>query len=817
MKYKFIYLFILCTTISILSACSQAGGQTTNENYLPSSVTQNNEYGLLNSIGDDVAISRALAARMIALAFSNINDINWADRVISFSDTLPNFWYDKYINMVYTLGFLSGDGYNFFPHNPLTLEQAQHVLDRINPNNSIRIQLTDENRLWAISYALWVELFVQTLQSISNEQDLQAGFGLDIKNVIVLITAENNSLLSHGHIITSTGHMHSQGFAMGSYIDKEITVLTKENHILAILDVYNYSPIIYNAYIVNVNYNNVSIFSGGAQRSYPLQVNELTAHATSGSIADIRLVNGYAEIMNTNVLSVSGVIQQVNYDAIALENHGILPTHSDFKIYNTMDVEVSWGNLSNLVIGYNVADFVIRDGKILAAIISRRPTPEHIRVVLSTTGFGGYLHSTVELFSPTGFSLYMGEHIQEFYPNQRLTLSPLENTHFFTTEYSNRIIIVPKNEGKTEIASITRNWPSGQSPQYRGIIEITRREHGFVIVNQINIEQYLYAVIPSEMPTSFGLVAAKVQAITARSYAYNQFFANRFYAYGGNVDDSTASQVYNNTPETELAIMATNETRGKLLTYRGSVINANFFSTSAGITANSSDVWINMDTLQFDRQTPPYLRSVRQYLNSNFGDLSQEDNAYIFFTNTEIESYDDNSPWFRWNFFVTNSQLSNIINTNVSRIYNQSPQLVKTLNDFGQFISSSINSIGNFQSMSVYSRGEGGNIRELVITGSENTILVRTEYLIRHLLAPIHPDGIVLNLHNSSPITNNFMLPSTFMTFYATQNGVNFFGGGFGHGVGMSQHGVLGMVNRGYDYIDILSHFYPGAVLSTTN
>jgi stage II sporulation protein D len=59
------------------------------------------------------------------------------------------------------------------------------------------------------------------------------------------------------------------------------------------------------------------------------------------------------------------------------------------------------------------------------------------------------------------------------------------------------------------------------------------------------------------------------------------------------------------------------------------------------------------------------------------------------------------------------------------------------------------------------------------------------------------------------------MLPSTVMVFEETEGGLAFFGGGFGHGAGMSQHGVVGMVERGYTHEEILAHFYPGAVLIT--
>ena len=785
--------FLFIGFILFLAACSPGDfGEEAAEVFLAEAPP-----GIVTLAADNIPISRASAARMIALAFSDPQSIDWADRIIGFMDTSPTSWYDRYINMAYSLGHFSGAGRYFHPTESLTLRQAQTLLDRINPNNPIRIQITEENENRPISYALWVDLFVQSLESMGGF----SSFGLSQQNIIVLITPENFPNLPHGHIITDAGHIRASGHMLEAYIDQEIAILQKGNHLVAILGIYSLSPILQNAYIVESSSDSLSVFVGGAQRVFE----NFGAGIPAGSIADIRIESGRAEILEVFPNRIYGIVSSADNSSIAIENHGNLPLHPNFRIYDVMANNIQVSNISQLTIGYNVADFVLRDGSIAAAIISRRATPEHIRVLLNTTGFTSRIHPIVELTSAYGFIVYNGVEAIEFGAEERIVFSPLENMHMFD---SNRISIIPNNAGTIQILSISRNWPGGQSPKYRGIIEISRREYGFVLVNQLGLEEYLYGVIPSEMPTSFGLVAAKVQAITARSYAYNQLFANRFHAYGANVDDSTASQVYNNIPETETSIIAVNETRGQLLTYNGGVVNANFFSTSAGHTANSSDVWINGDTLQFDRFQPPYLLGIPQYIDGNFGNLSIEANALAFFIATP-ESYDSVSPWFRWNFFASESELTHVINSNLRRVYEMSPHLVKTLQN-GQFVSIPTDSIGSFISMEVISRGVGGNIRELLLAGSSSTVKIRTEYLIRHALAPA---GLTIARHEADPVSNFFMLPSSFFAFEEMAGGLQFWGGGFGHGVGMSQHGVYGMVARGYSYNEILAHFYPGAIV----
>jgi stage II sporulation protein D len=806
----------------------------------------------LTPVGDDIPISRGLMAKMIALTFAELKDINEAARVIGFNDTEPQDWYDKYINKAYTLGYLSGIGASFFPESPLTLEQAQFILDRLDPNNAIRIQLTAENRHMAISYALWVSLYRQLLGNIgalsdsssasssaslsdssSASSSAYSSASVEEVHATVLITPNFNPSLPLGHIITDKGHYSAVGLDFEDYLDKEISVLVRDREILAIVGLSNPTPILRNVFVADItvadaNPPSITVFCGGAGRAFTFlgDVSDLRV----GSVADVIIQNGSILAIRPLNQRISGVIKEVGNGFVEIESYGRINTHGSFALFSMLQSPVTVGRLSQLTIGYDVADFILRDGEIAAAVILRRAVPSHIRVVLSTTGFGGLVHSAVSLRSACGLRVFGADGvISEIAAGEIFSLTN-QNAYLLG---GGRIRVEPlggsvggsvdgsvggSGDGKIEILSISRNWPSGANPQYRGVLEISGRAGGFVIVNQLPLEEYLYSVIPSEMPSSFGLEAAKVQAITARSYAYAQFFDNRHYAYGANVDDSVMTQVYNNIPETPLAIEAVNATRGILLTYAGSVVSANFFSTSSGHTADRGDVWLNFETGDLDAETPHYLRGMPQYFGPSFGELSLEQNARAFFKNTAIEGYDDHSPWFRWNFEVTPAELGLIINNNLPRLAGNSPHLFVPVGDDG-FPPHTITNIGEFVGMEVKSRGRGGNVTELLVNGSAGGVLVRTEYAIRQLLTPSLPKGITLNRHNAAAITNHFILPSTFMVFEtSSENGSNgniiFYGGGFGHGVGMSQHGVFGMVQRGYTYREILAHFYPGTVLN---
>ena len=81
------------------------------------------------------------------------------------------------------------------------------------------------------------------------------------------------------------------------------------------------------------------------------------------------------------------------------------------------------------------------------------------------------------------------------------------------------------------------------------------------------------------------------------------------------------------------------------------------------------------------------------------------------------------------------------------------------------------------------------------------------------LLSPANAGDVTVRRKNGSDVKNYSLLPSAFFTFEKNGAGVMLFGGGCGHGVGMSQDGVKGMMDAGFGFEDILAHYYPGTVL----
>ena len=123
---------------------------------------------------------------------------------------------------------------------------------------------------------------------------------------------------------------------------------------------------------------------------------------------------------------------------------------------------------------------------------------------------------------------------------------------------------------------------------YRGTFTVTSDGKKLTLVNTVPLEQYLYAVVPSEMPRTWLPEALKAQAVAARSYA----LAVRKTTGAFDVYADTRSQVYGGvTAESPTTTAAVDATAGGVLNYGGKVATTYFCSTSGGRTAAINDVW----------------------------------------------------------------------------------------------------------------------------------------------------------------------------------------------------------------------------------
>lgn len=137
----------------------------------------------------------------------------------------------------------------------------------------------------------------------------------------------------------------------------------------------------------------------------------------------------------------------------------------------------------------------------------------------------------------------------------------------------------------------TRAYINGRV--FRGQIRVFKTEGKLTVVNAVDLEEYLYGVIRNEVSTWWPMEALKAQAIAARTYALSQMKESKGKDYDVMADVS--SQVYGGIfSEKWRTNRAVNQTKGKVLTYKGEIFPAFFHATCGGSTFDASNLW-NID------------------------------------------------------------------------------------------------------------------------------------------------------------------------------------------------------------------------------
>ncbi len=636
---------------------------------------------------------------------------------------------------------------------------------------------------------------------------------LTYEELSVLGTLSTQTMLAPWQVATSKGVYGFEGLIMDPYKDYTIKVLVHDQEILGILETLSAQGVVEQCYIQSVAEGMATVQIGGLTFQY--EAPELSTSAI-GTVGQITLANNQIIAFVAQQDETVDTLVRVDSDTIELCSAGTLP-YDTIRVYDGMGKE-KYTHASQLFSGAQVT-YTLQDGKVETLTVVDDTLDDTIRVVISEDGLGDYTHDTVQINAEGAYTVTTDTGVVQQYAANM----PWSSEDFSWEKQVSKLTIEGVDAKGLYIQSITRQ---GIHPLYEGTLEIYKEGDCFEVVNVLPVENYVAAVIPSEMPTSYGLEAAKVQAVAARSYALSKRKTSQYLGYGAQVDDTVATQVYNRVPVDAISRQATEETAGEVLVHNDQIISGNFFATSCGYTANYGETWANGEI--FPTNTPVYLVARQQYIGNRLvDDLSKEKDAYSFLTRdaSEVEAFDQDSPWFRWQVNVSGEVLQEMIENQLYRLTTQYPNLVKIKDDTNKWVIGEIKTIGAITSLEVTERGSGGNIMELIIEGKEGTLKVSTEYLVRSLLAPMTYDAekeaIQIVRADESIVENMAMLPSAFFTMdmtHATDNTIDtltLYGGGFGHGVGMSQDGVKGMAHMGYTYKEILRHYYAETEIKT--
>ncbi|HEX2168441.1 MAG TPA: SpoIID/LytB domain-containing protein [Longimicrobiales bacterium] len=304
-------------------------------------------------------------------------------------------------------------------------------------------------------------------------------------------------------------------------------------------------------------------------------------------------------------------------------------------------------------------------------------------------------------------------------------------------------------------------------------------------VNSLPMEEYLYGVVPRELPpVPYGeLEALKAQAVAARTYAMRGL--GKRASNGYDLLPTTTDQVYGGLDaEHPLSSQAVDETAGIVATYNGALIEALYSSTSGGFTANNEEVYTS--------DPVPYLRGVPDAQRGNSFEHVPTLDVFKRHANARsLRAYKagdfeaDWSRYHRWTFEWTAEEITRSISAYAEE------------------------DVGTVHAINVLERGPSGRALSIEYVTDAGTF-EDTKDGIRSSLKFVDEDGDLNSL-----LSTLFYIEPVVDRQTKEVTGFVAWGGGWGHGVGLSQTGAVEMGKRGWSYDEILKHYYQGIALES--
>ena len=715
-------------------------------------------------------ITRAAAAKSVALALLSPEELNAWEKTYGasrFAADEVGEWYVPYLDYLYENDYLDeaetpadrehAEGF-------LTYREAARIAEQLSGNLKRLVLANRRNGEKAYPAEDWWLLYDSLLKEADREGAVHT------ETVCIYGTPENIQGCPAWTAYTSLGTLTFYGLSLDSYVDHELSVLLRDGELIHVQKDKGQNTLYRNVWILDGDSQGLMVYIGDIQRRIPFRKNYKKTVELIGNLADLTMDHGKITKVSVKKERISGKVLSVQAGSIELEGYGTVPLDTEYKVLKTYG-DVKRQQLSDILVGSENQEFVVAKGKICAVIKEREDAADRIRVLIMGNGFESRYHEKIEITCPGSIKKIQGDSETMLDPASVISVTSGDGT------CSERLILEPQDGSELTVNNLAR---AQGTPSYGGRLEILDTENGLVLVNEIDLEAYLKKVIPSEMPSSYEKEALKAQAVCARTYAFVQSRSNSYSEYGAQIDDSTQFQVYNNVDPDEKTAQAVQETYGKMLYYNENPITAYYFSTSCGTTTNAS-IWDS------DPEDTPYLRCLSLQTARSRLSFASEEAFASFIKKKNFPAYDASYPLYRWNF-----------KTN------------------GTIIASHVGGVGKITGVSVTERGPGGVAMKLLVKGSEGETTISGQNAIRSALGDA---SLTLTLMDGKTSDGWSLLPSGFLAIEETgtdeQGVVQFrvYGGGYGHGVGMSQNGAQGMAKAGMGYEEILKYFYDGVTI----
>lgn len=359
------------------------------------------------------------------------------------------------------------------------------------------------------------------------------------------------------------------------------------------------------------------------------------------------------------------------------------------------------------------------------------------------------------------------------------------------------------------IIGVKFHWERREKQRFNYFLKIIKNGDQLIAINYLPIEAYLTSVISSEMSAKCSVNLLKSQAVVARSWLLAQL-KNKFKEKSNDPKlkpysteeeiitwyDREAHKLFDVCADdhcqrfqgitkvsTNTVVQAIKETRGIVLISDNEICDARYSKSCGGISESYENVW---EPIKY-KYLVPIVDYKYEPENLNL-DLTKEENAERWiktnvqaFCNTTdpkilnqiLLDYDqETKDFYRWSVEYSQDQLNDLIKK-------------KLQIDFGEIID-----------LIPVERGYSGRLVKLKIVGTKKTLIIGKELEIRRVLSPTHLYSSSFYVEKKDLING---IPQKFILH----------GAGWGHGVGLCQIGAAVMAEKGYQFDEILAHYFP--------
>lgn len=363
------------------------------------------------------------------------------------------------------------------------------------------------------------------------------------------------------------------------------------------------------------------------------------------------------------------------------------------------------------------------------------------------------------------------------------------------------------------IIGVKFHWERREKQRFNYFLKIIKNGNQLTAINHLPVESYLTSVISSEMSARCSINLLRSQAVVARSWLLAQlqnkekekikdpalkpiqtkeelitWYDREAHTLFDVCADDHCQRFQGITKvTTETAYQAIKDTRGIVLVSGDEICDTRYSKSCGGISESYENVW---EPVKYD-----YLQSVVDYKfePDNFDlDLRKEENAVKWikanppaFCNTNdpkilnqiLLDYDqETKDFYRWKVEYSQSELSNLIKEKLGI-------------DFGNIID-----------LIPVERGYSARLIKLKIVGTKASLIIGKELEIRRVLSQSHLYSSAFYVEKENLVEG---IPQKFILR----------GAGWGHGVGLCQIGAAVMAEQGYQFDEILIHYFPNALI----